>query len=137
MKKHIRKTLPENIQMIVTYQSKKFSTKFNVKEKTEFYYDKSNLVFYGKCPNQTCTDDYIGETDRRFKEIIIDHNKRDKTSHILKHYREEGRTQLWDKDFKVLGNNSRSAFKRRLVKLYSSVKTITSCKRKTDTVAPL
>ena len=100
--------------MIVTYQSKKFSTKFNVKEKTEFYYDKSNLVFYGKCPNQTCTDDYIGETYRRFKEIIIDHNKRDKTSHILTQYREEGRTQLWDKDFKVLGNNSRSAFKRKI-----------------------
>ena len=33
MKKHIRITLPENIQTIVIYQSKKLSTKFNVKDK--------------------------------------------------------------------------------------------------------
>ena len=83
MKRHIRKTLPENVQAIVTYQSKKLSSKFKVKDKTEFYH-QSNLVYYGKCPNQTCTEDYIGETDRRIRERIIDHNKRDKNSHILK-----------------------------------------------------
>ena len=64
MKKHIRKTLPENRQAIVTYQSKKSSTNFNVKDKTEFYH-QSNLAHYGKCPNQTCTENYIGETDCR------------------------------------------------------------------------
>ena len=50
MKKHIKKTLPENVQATVTYQTKKLSTKFNVKDKTEFYH-QSNLVYYGKCPN--------------------------------------------------------------------------------------
>ena len=64
MKKHIRKTLPENRQAIVTYQSKKSSTNFNVKDKTEFYH-QSNLAHHGKCPNQTCTENYIGETDCR------------------------------------------------------------------------
>ena len=64
MKKHIRKTLPENRQAIVTYESKKSSTNFNVKDKTEFYH-QSNLAHYGKCPNQTCTEKYIGETDCR------------------------------------------------------------------------
>ena len=47
------------------------------------------------------------------KERIIDHNKRDKNSHILKHSREEGHTHVSGKDFKVLGNNYRSPFKRR------------------------
>ena len=42
MKKHIRKTLPENVQAIVTYQSKKLSKKFKVKDKAEFYH-QSNL----------------------------------------------------------------------------------------------
>ena len=93
MKKHVRKTLPENVLVIVTYQSKKLSTKFNVKDKTEFYH-QSNLVFYGKFPNQTCPEDYNGETDRRIKERIIDNNKRDKNSHILKHYSEEGHTHV-------------------------------------------
>ena len=32
----------------------------------------------GKCPSQTCTEDYIGKTDRRIKGKIIYHNKRDK-----------------------------------------------------------
>ena len=120
MKKHIRATLPENIRKlyqrsIVTYQSKKLSIKFNIKDKTEFYH-QCNLVYHGKCPNQTCTEEYIGETDRRVKEGIIYDNKFDKNSHILKHSREEGHTRVWDKDFKVLGNNYRSAFKRKISK---------------------
>ena len=73
----IRKTLSENIQVIVTYQSKKLSAKFIVKGKPEFYH-QSNLVYFGKCPNQTFLEDYIGETDP-----IINH-KRDKNSHIIK-----------------------------------------------------
>ena len=44
MKKYIRKTLTENVQVIVTYQSKKLSTKFNVKE----FYRQSNLLYFGK-----------------------------------------------------------------------------------------
>ena len=48
------------------------------------------------------------------KERIIDHNKRDRNSHILKHSREEGHNHVWDKDFKVLDNNFRSAFKRKI-----------------------
>ena len=115
MKKNtlFKKTLPKKVQAIVTYQSKNLPTKFNLKEKTEFYH-QSDSVYYGKCPNQTCTEDYIGETDRRIKERIIDHNKRDKNSHTLKHVREEGHTHVWDKDFKVLGNKYRSAFKRKI-----------------------
>ena len=97
----------------MTYQSKMLSTKFNVKDKTEFYH-QSNLVYYVKCPNQTFSEDYIGETDRRIKERMIDHNKRDKNSHILKHSREEGHTHVWDKNFKVLGNSYRSSLKRKI-----------------------
>ena len=107
MKKHIKKTLLENMLAIVTYQSKKLFTKSNVKDKTEFYH-QSNLVYFRKCPNQTCTQGYIGEKDRRIKERIIDHNKHDKNSHILKHSHEKGHSHVWDKDFKILGNSYRS-----------------------------
>ena len=69
-KKHIRKPLSKNIQAIVIYQSKKLSAKFHVKDRTEFCY-QSNLVYYGKCPNQTCIVDYIGETDGRINGKII------------------------------------------------------------------
>ena len=102
MKKHIRKILPEKVQPIVAYQSRKLSTKFNINDKKEFYH-QSNLVYHGKCLNKTCTEDYIPETDCRIKKRIIDHNKRDKNSHILHYFREKGHTHVWDKDFKLLG----------------------------------
>ena len=53
----------------------------------------------------------------------IDHNKRDKNSHILKHFREEGHSHVWDKDFKVLNNNYQLS-NGRLVKLHKIIKTI-------------
>ena len=113
MKKHIRKSLTENVHVVVTCQSKRLSSKFKVIDKRQFYH-QSNLVYYRKCPNQTCTKDYIGETDRKIRERIINHNKRDKSLHILKHSREEGRTHVRDKDFRLLGNNYHSAFKRKI-----------------------
>ena len=61
--------------------------------------------------HQISTEEYVGETDRMTKERVIDHNKRDKNSQILKHSREEGHTHVCDKDFKVSGNNYRSGFK--------------------------
>ena len=89
------------------------SARFNVEDKTEFYH-QSNLVYYGKCPNQKSAEEYLGETDLSIKERIIDHKKCDKNSHMLKYSNDEGHTHVWDKDFKVVGNNDRSAFKRKI-----------------------
>ena len=71
--------------------------------------------------NVACTEDYIEEIDWRIKERIHDHTKRNKNSHTLKHSCEEGHRQVWDIDFQVLGNNSRSNFKQKItvVKIYS------------------
>ena len=121
MKKYDRKTLRENIQTIVIYQIKKLSTNLHVKDKTKFYY-QSNLVSYGKYPNQTYTEDYIEESDCRIKDRIIDRNKRDKNSHILKHSREEGHSNVWDKNLKVLGSIYRSAFKRKISEALKQLK---------------
>ena len=63
----------------------------------------------------TCTEDYIREADPRIKQKTIDHNKRDRNSHILKHSHEKGNSQVWDKDFKVLSKNYRSHFKRKII----------------------
>ena len=74
MKKELRKVLPDNVKTTVTYQSKKLVSKFPVKDKIDFQH-QNNVVYYGKCPNPNCKDDYIGETDRRVIERVIDHNK--------------------------------------------------------------
>ena len=55
--------------------------------------------------------DYIGETDYKIKERIICHNTGDKNSQILKSSRAKGPCHVWEKDFKVLADSYRSAFK--------------------------
>ena len=87
---------------------KKLGTKFQLNDKTKFNH-QNNLVYYRKCPDKTCNEDYVSETDRRMEERIMDHNKRDKNSHLLKHSQ-----HVWENDFKVLGNNYHSNFKRKI-----------------------
>ena len=117
MKKHLKKSLPMEVKITVTYQSKKLGTKFELKDKTKFH-QQNNLVYYAKCLDKTCSEDYVGETDNRIKERIIDHNKRDKNSHLLKHSREKNYQHVWENDFKILGSNYRSNFKRKIRKLF-------------------
>ena len=49
--------------------------------------------------------------NRRIAERIQDHNKRDKNSHLLKHAHDKGHTNVWENDFKILGNNYQSNIK--------------------------
>ena len=44
----------------------------------------------------------------------MDHNKHDKNSHLLKHSREKNHQHVWENNFKVLGNNYCSNFKRKI-----------------------
>ena len=48
------------------------------------------------------------------EERIVDHNKHDKNSHLLKHSREKNHQHVWENNFKVLGNNYCSNFKRKI-----------------------
>ena len=62
MKKHLNKFLPTEVKTTVTYQSKKLRTKFQLKDKTRFNH-QNKLVSYGKCPDKTCNEGYVDETD--------------------------------------------------------------------------
>ena len=56
---------------------------------TSIFHRKSehrhNIVYFSRCSNVTCNETYVGETNRRIKERIVDHNKRDKSLHLLKY----------------------------------------------------
>ena len=56
MKKQLKRTLPDDIKTIISYKSTKLSTKFPVKDKTDFQH-KHNVVYFGKCPNEGWKDD--------------------------------------------------------------------------------
>ena len=61
-----------------------------------------------------CKDDHTDEINRRVIERVIDHNRRDKKSHMLKHSRDTLPTHDWEYDFKLLGNNYQSNIKRKI-----------------------
>ena len=109
----MNKSLPTKVKPTVTYQSKKLGTKSQLKDKTKFH-QENNLVYSSKCPDKTCNEDYIGETDRRIEDRIIDQNKRDKNSHLLKHFREKNHQHVRENDLIVLGNNYHSNFKSKI-----------------------
>ena len=44
---------------------------------------KHDVIYFGKCPEQNCTDNYLGESARRVSEGIIDHGGRDKKLHLF------------------------------------------------------
>ena len=57
--------------MQVTFTGQKLSTQFNAKDRTKFEH-KHDVIYFGKCPEQSCTDNYLGESARRISERIID-----------------------------------------------------------------
>ena len=67
-----------------------------------------------KCPENDCDDFYIGETDRRISERIIDHNKRDKNSHPLQHVQNKKHSHVWVNGFTILNSNYSSKIKRKI-----------------------
>ena len=113
MKKQLKKTLPKDVNTMISYKSTKLSTKFSVKDKTDFQH-KNNVVYHNKCPSEGCHENYIGETNRRIVERIQDHNNRDKNSHLLKHAREKGYGHVWENDFTILGKNDQSNIKHKI-----------------------
>ena len=113
IKKYFNKSLSSEVKTTVMYQSKKLGTKFRLKNKTRFNH-QNNLAYYNKCLDKTCNEDHVGETDRRIEERIMDHNKRDKNSHLLQHFCKRNHPHVWENDFKVLGYNYHSNFKRKI-----------------------
>ena len=76
---------------------------------------KHDVIYLGKCPEQNCTDNYLGESARRVSEGIIDHGGRDKKLHLFWHaVVNEHRNASYD-DFKTIGSGFRNhTFKRKV-----------------------
>ena len=101
LQKRLHNLLPNHINTQVTYTGKKLSTCFNIKDQTKFEH-QHDIVYYGKCPEVDCTDNYIGEVSRRVSERIIDHNGRDRKSHLFRHSVEHNHKNVERQDSKYL-----------------------------------
>ena len=76
---------------------------------------KHGVIYFGKCPEQNCIDNYLGESARRISEWIIDHGSRDQKSHLFRHaVVNEHRNASYD-DCKIIGSGFRNkTFKRKV-----------------------
>ena len=84
MNRCIKHIAHNNVNTRITYTGHKLNTRFQIKDKTAQIH-KHDLVYYVKCPDQSCNQDYLGETGRRIIERTADHSGKDKHSHLFKH----------------------------------------------------
>ena len=107
----ITRLLPSNVKPRIVYTSKKLSSCFSLKDKTEKQH-KHDVVYKFKCSEVGCASTYIGETSRRLSERVMEHQRRDKKSHILQHSQSTGHPQAVLNDFEILKENC-GGYKRR------------------------
>ena len=117
-KKQLKKSIPSSVKTYITYERTKYSTKFPSKDRTKPKH-KYNVLYFCRYPNVTCKEACVGETDGRINKPIIDHNKRDQNSHLLKHTRESQHTHAWKNDFKTFNGNYKSSIKRKISEMIS------------------
>ena len=84
MNNNIQRILPNNVKTRITYTGRKLGTKYQIKDLTKNHY-KHELIYYNKCLEPNCNDDYLGETGRRIIERTADLCGKDEQSHLLKH----------------------------------------------------
>ena len=92
----------------------KSSARSQIKDQTKFEH-KHDIIYLATCPEDNCSENYIGESGRRISERIIDHNGRDQKSHIFKHCSVKCRQHFHTNSFKIIGNGFKNnSFKRKV-----------------------
>ena len=111
LKKDLKQKLPKNVKTRITYKADKLQTRFQVKDQIKFE-NKHNVTYLATC--QICGHRYIGETKCRCKKRVIEHNRKDKNSHLLKHANSMKHNRVWLPDFKILNSGYTTDFKRKI-----------------------
>ena len=109
MNKFSTRVLPCNVKKCIVYSGTKLSSKFQLKDQTKKDHQHDE-VYYVKCPEEQCTEDYTGEH-------VKEHSGKDLKSHLFKHSMETNHKTVTLEDFKIIGKGyKRSKFRRKLTK---------------------
>ena len=84
LNKTLKNVLPSKVKTQITYTGQTLNSSFQIKDKTNEKH-KHDLSSYTKCPEASCSEEYLGETGHRIIEGVSDHAGKDKQSHLLKH----------------------------------------------------
>ena len=105
--KQLQKSVSSIMKTYIINECTKLSTQFLAKDRTRFEHS-NNMVYFNHCSNAACNETYGGESDRRINKHIIDLNKWDKNSHLLKHPHESQYTHVWIDNSKIFNGNYKS-----------------------------
>ena len=114
LKRSITKILPEATQLEFGFTGSKLSMHFQRKDKREFEHNH-DVVYLGTCPENNCSDNYVGESARRISERITDHNGRNQNSHLFKHICIKNHPNTSTTDFKIISSGFKSNYCRRKI----------------------
>ena len=84
LNKTLKNVLPSNVKRRITYTGQKFNIRFKIEDKINEKHIH-DLIYFIKCPEAFCMEDYLGETGCRIIERVTDHAGKDKQSHLFKH----------------------------------------------------
>ena len=65
-------------------------------------------MYYEKCPEKQCTDDYTAGAERCLIERVTDHSSNDGKSHLFKHFVQTKHKTVSSEVFKVTGKGHKS-----------------------------
>ena len=74
--RNLKRFLPSTVKTNSGFTGKKLSPCFQIKDQKKFEH-KHDIIYLATCPEDNCSENYIGESRRQISERIIDHNGRD------------------------------------------------------------
>ena len=109
LKRSITKLLPEATQLEFGFTGSKLSTHFQITDKTEFEHNHE-VIYLGTCPENNCSDNYVGESARRISERVIHRNGRDQNVHLFKHSCTKKHLNNSKTDFKIISSGFKNNY---------------------------
>ena len=103
LKRNLKSLLSSTVKANIGFTGKKLSTCFQIKNQTKFEH-KHDIVYLRTCPEDNCSENYIGESGCWISKRLIDHNGKDLKSHIFKHSSEKCHQRFHTNSFKIFGN---------------------------------
>ena len=98
---YVKRLLPQNRTAQHARKSRKLDSALDIKDQTKLEH-KHDLPYLVKCPENTCSETYLGKAARRLNERILEHAGKDDKSHMLKHTLQSGHTSVSPNNFRIL-----------------------------------
>ena len=64
LKRNLKRLLPSIVKVNIGFTRKKLSTCFQIKDQTKSTH-KHDIIYLGTCPEDNCSDNYMGESARQ------------------------------------------------------------------------